>query len=173
MMNKPIEALAAKLPADQDDRSRVLPALADLKANSSNNTLFADDKGEIAYLHPQFVPRRDDRFDYTKPLDGSDPRTDWHGLHTLSELPNVLNPPNGWVQNTNNWPYRRGGAEQRRRRRSSRATWTRPARTTAVLHAQRARPAAAAGRSRGCRRRPTISYSAGICSADTGADPGL
>ena len=48
--------------------------VAELKANSSNNTVFADDKGEIAYLHPQFVPRRDDRFDYTKPVDGSDPR---------------------------------------------------------------------------------------------------
>ena len=55
------------------------------------------------------MPRRRDFFDYTKPVDGSDPRTDWHGLHALSELPSVLNPANGWVQNTNAWPYRAAG----------------------------------------------------------------
>jgi acyl-homoserine-lactone acylase len=109
MMNKPVEALqqsflrtkAADLPAFMQ--------VAQLKANSSNNTIFADDKGEIAYLHPQFVPRRDDRFDYTKPVDGSDPQTDWSGLHRLNELPNVISPPNGWVINTNNWPYSAAG----------------------------------------------------------------
>jgi acyl-homoserine-lactone acylase len=79
--------------------------VAELKANSSNNTIFADDKGEIAYLHPQFVPMRDNRFDYTKPVDGSDPATDWKGLTPLARLPQVVNPPNGWVMNTNNWPY--------------------------------------------------------------------
>ena len=79
------------------------------KANSSNNTLFASDKGEIAYLHPQFMPVRDDRFDYTRPVPASED-TAWHGLHELSELPSVLNPPNGWVMNTNNWPYSAAGA---------------------------------------------------------------
>lgn len=79
------------------------------KANSSNNTLFASDKGEIAYLHPQFMPVRDDRFDYTRPVPAGDD-TAWHGLHELSELPSVLNPPNGWVMNTNNWPYSAAGA---------------------------------------------------------------
>jgi acyl-homoserine-lactone acylase len=84
--------------------------VAQLKANSSNDTIFADDKGEIAYLHPQFVPTRDDKFDYTKPVDGTDPATDWAALHRLSSLPNSINPPNGWVQNTNSWPYRAAGA---------------------------------------------------------------
>ena len=50
------------------------------------------------------MPRRDDRFDYTKPVDGSDPATDWQGLHALDEAPHVLDPANGWVMNTNNWP---------------------------------------------------------------------
>ncbi len=84
--------------------------IAQLKANSSNDTIFADDHGEIAYLHPQFVPRRDDRFDYTKPVDGSDPATDWGSLSSLSELPNVVNPPNGWVDNNNNAPWSAAGA---------------------------------------------------------------
>ena len=69
--------------------------VAQLKANSSNNTIFADDKGEIAYLHPQFVPRRSERFDYTKPVDGSDPGSDWGSLHSLPELPNSIMPPTG------------------------------------------------------------------------------
>jgi acyl-homoserine-lactone acylase len=81
----------------------------ELQANSSNNTLFADADGDIAYLHPQFIPRRDDRFDYTHPVDGADPATDWKGLHALNEAPQVLNPPNGWVMNTNDWPYSAAG----------------------------------------------------------------
>jgi acyl-homoserine-lactone acylase len=105
MMHKPIEALQQSwLRTKTTDLASYLK-VAELKANSSNNTLFADDKGEIAYLHPQFIPRRDDRFDYTKPVDGSDPATDWRGLHALDEAPRVVNPPNGWVMNTNNWPY--------------------------------------------------------------------
>jgi acyl-homoserine-lactone acylase len=110
MMDKPVEALQQSFLRTKATDLQSFLGIADrCKANSSNNTLFADDKGEIAYLHPQFVPRRNDRFDYTKPADGSDPATDWRGLHKLSELPSVLNPPNGWVQNTNAWPYRAAG----------------------------------------------------------------
>jgi acyl-homoserine-lactone acylase len=110
MMDKPVEALQQSfLRTKADDLASFLSIADRFKANSSNNTIFADDKGEIAYLHPQFVPRRDDRFDYTRPVDGSDPGTDWRGLHALSELPNVLEPPNGWVQNTNAWPWRAAG----------------------------------------------------------------
>jgi acyl-homoserine-lactone acylase len=84
--------------------------VAELKANSSNNTIFADARGNIAYLHPQFVPVRDDKFDYTKPVDGSDPRTDWRGVHALNQVPSLLNPLNGWIQNTNNWPWSAAGS---------------------------------------------------------------
>jgi len=79
--------------------------VAELKANSSNNTIFADKKGEIAYMHPHFVPKRDNRFDYTKPVDGADPATDWKGLHDPDETPHLYNPASGWLANTNNWPY--------------------------------------------------------------------
>ena len=109
MMDKPIAALQQSFLRTKATDLKSFLRIAELKANSSNDTIFADDKGEIAYLHPQFVPRRDDRFDYTRPVDGSDPATDWRGLHALSELPSVLNPPNGWVQNTNTWPYRAAG----------------------------------------------------------------
>jgi acyl-homoserine-lactone acylase len=110
MMNKPVEALQQSYLRTKASDLASFMQIAQLKANSSNNTIFADDKGEIAYLHPQFVPRRDNRFDYTKPVDGSDPATDWGSLHRLNELPNVVNPPNGWVDNNNNAPWSAAGA---------------------------------------------------------------
>ena len=109
LMNKPLEALEQSwLRTKASDYASYLK-VAELKANSSNNTIFADDKGEIAYLHPQFIPKRDDRFDYTKPVDGSDPATDWQGLLPLDKAPHLLNPPNGWIFNTNDWPYSAAG----------------------------------------------------------------
>ena len=110
LMQKPVEALCQSyLRTKAHDYASFLK-VAELRANSSNNTIFADDKGEIAYMHPQFIPRRDDRFDYTRPVDGADPATDWKGLHALSEAPHLLNPPNGWIFNTNDWPYSAAGA---------------------------------------------------------------
>jgi acyl-homoserine-lactone acylase len=109
MMHKPVEALSQSFLRTKARDFAAFMKVMELKANSSNNTIFADSKGEIAYLHPQFIPRRDDRFDYRKPVDGSDPATDWRGLHALDEAPHLLNPPNGWIQNTNNWPYSAAG----------------------------------------------------------------
>jgi acyl-homoserine-lactone acylase len=109
MMHKPVEALQQSYLRTKAGDYGAFMHVAELKANSSNNTIFADAKGETAYLHPQFVPVRDDRFDYTGPVDGSDPRTDWRGLHALADVPHVLSPPNGWIQNTNNWPYSAAG----------------------------------------------------------------
>lgn len=111
LMNRPIAALQQSyLRTKAQDYAGFLK-VAEFKANSSNNTLFADAKGEIAYLHPQFVPIRDDRFDYRKPVDGSDPATDWKGLHSLASLPQVVNPKNGWAFNVNNWPWTAAGAD--------------------------------------------------------------
>lgn len=81
-----------------------------LHTNSSNNTVFADAEGNIAYFHSNFIPVRDRDFDWTEPVDGSDPATEWQGVHTVEETPGALNPPNGWIQNTNNWPYSVAGA---------------------------------------------------------------
>jgi acyl-homoserine-lactone acylase len=109
MMWKPIEALEQSyLRTKVSDYASFLKVAA-LQANSSNDTLFADDKGEIAYLHPQFVPVRDDRFDYRAPVDGSDPATDWKGLTPLAQLPQAVNPASGWVYNTNDEPWNAAG----------------------------------------------------------------
>ena len=83
--------------------------------NSSNNTVFADSEGNIAYLHSNFIPVRDTRFNYLQPVDGSDPATDWQGVHTIEETPNAVNPSVGWLQNTNNWPFSAAGPDSPRR----------------------------------------------------------
>jgi acyl-homoserine lactone acylase PvdQ len=82
----------------------------ELQANSSNNTIFADSAGDIAYFHGNFIPRRDSSFDFTKPVDGSNPATDWNGLLTIDETPRLLNPASGWLYNANNWPWSAAGA---------------------------------------------------------------
>ena len=115
LMQKPVEALEQSFLRTKARDYASFVRVAERRANSSNNTIFASATGEIAYLHPQFVPRRDDRFDYTRPVDGSDPATDWKGLHALGELPRLLNPANGWIMNTNNWPWSAAGANSPRR----------------------------------------------------------
>jgi len=106
MMNKPVEALQQSfLRTKQTDLAAFLKVADAFKANSSNNTLFADDKGATAYLHPQFIPKRDDRFDYTQAVDGSNPAADWQGLHAFTETPRVISPGVGWVFNVNDGPW--------------------------------------------------------------------
>ena len=111
LMNTPVEALQQSFlrtkARDYVDYMKV----ASLRANSSNNTLFSDSKGNIAFLLPQFMPVRDDRFNYLQPVDGSDPATDWQGLHSLESMPQAVNPQNGWAFNTNNWPWTCAGAD--------------------------------------------------------------
>jgi acyl-homoserine-lactone acylase len=110
MMFAPVPALEQSWGLTKARDYRGYMQVMALKANTSNNTIYADVDGNIAYLHPQFIPRRDPQFDYAKPVDGADPRTDWHGLHALDEAPHLLNPATGWIQNTNNWPYSAAGA---------------------------------------------------------------
>jgi acyl-homoserine lactone acylase PvdQ len=79
--------------------------MMDIRTNSSNNTVYADAEGNIAYWHGNFIPIRDTTFDYADPLDGSNPDTDWKGLHVVDESITLLNPENGWLQNCNSTPY--------------------------------------------------------------------
>ena len=122
----------AVLPAHQGERLRRFMKVMELKANSSNNTLFADDKGDIAYLHPQFVPRRDNRFDYTKPVDGADPATDWKGLHALEEAAARAQSAERLGLQHQRLALLRRRPLQPEARELSRATWTPPARTRAA-----------------------------------------
>ncbi len=115
MMFKPVEALEQGFGLTKAHDFAGYMKVMELKANSSNNTVYADADGNIAYLHPQFIPRRDDKIDYREPVDGADPGTDWQGLHDLGDAPHLLNPPAGWIQNTNNWPYSAAGADSPKR----------------------------------------------------------
>ncbi|MEI7758025.1 MAG: penicillin acylase family protein [Bacteroidota bacterium] len=77
----------------------------ELLANTSNNTVYADDKGNIAYWHGNFMPKRDPKYNWSKPVDGTTKATEWKGLHTVEELIQVKNPGTGWIQNCNSSPF--------------------------------------------------------------------
>ena len=109
LMFKPIEALEQSFGRTKTTDLASFLKVAGLAANSSNNTLFADSKGETALLLPQFMPKRDNRFDYTKPVDGSNPATDWNGLVPFEQTPHVVNPTRGWVYNSNDAPWSAAG----------------------------------------------------------------
>jgi acyl-homoserine-lactone acylase len=111
LMQKPIEALTQSYIRTKAHDYKSFKQTMELKANSSNNTVFADDSGNIAYFHGNFIPRRDTRFDWTKPVDGADPATEWKGLLDVDEAPNLLNPKIGWLYNSNNWPWSAAGPD--------------------------------------------------------------
>jgi acyl-homoserine-lactone acylase len=81
----------------------------DMRTDTSNNTVYADADGTIAYFHGNFIPKRDPKFDFTHPVDGSNPATEWQGPHALEDTITLQNPSNGWILNTNNWPFTAAG----------------------------------------------------------------
>ncbi len=105
LMWEPVKALEQSYTRTKKKNHAEFREMMNIKTNSSNNTVFADSEGNIAYYHGNFIPKRDVQFDYTKPVDGSDPATDWQGLHSVDEAITVFNPPNGWIQNCNSTPF--------------------------------------------------------------------
>jgi acyl-homoserine lactone acylase PvdQ len=115
LMQRPMLALEQSYLRTKARSYKEYRATMDLRANSSNNTVFADADGDIAYFHGNFIPRRDTRFDFTKPVDGSNPATDWHGLLTVDETPHLLNPKSGYLFNVNNSPWAGAGKSSLKR----------------------------------------------------------
>lgn len=105
LMWSPIKALEQSFTRTKKSNHDEFYNMMDIRTNSSNNTVYADADGTIAYYHGNFIPKRNKKFDYTKPVDGSNPETDWDGLHPLEDNIMVLNPPNGWIQNCNSTPF--------------------------------------------------------------------
>ncbi|HEX6308320.1 MAG TPA: penicillin acylase family protein [Longimicrobiales bacterium] len=115
LMWQPVNALTQSYTRTKARNLAEYLKVMELHTNSSNNTLFADADGNIAYLHSNYIPRRDPRFDWTRPVDGSDPATAYDGVLSLEETPNVINPSVGWVYNANNWPWSAAGPDSPRR----------------------------------------------------------
>ena len=109
LMQEPIKALTQSYTRTKQKDYKSYRETMELKANSSNNTIFADADGDIAYFHGNFIPRRDLAFDWKNPVDGANPATEWKGLLTVDETPHLLNPKSGWLYNTNNWPWSAAG----------------------------------------------------------------
>jgi acyl-homoserine lactone acylase PvdQ len=84
--------------------------MGELLSNATNNTVYADDQGNIAFWYGNFMPKRNPNFDWDLPVDGSIKTTEWKGLHSLNEIIHVYNPATGWIQNCNSTPFASSGA---------------------------------------------------------------
>jgi acyl-homoserine-lactone acylase len=111
LMEEPVKALTQSYTRTKAKNLGEFKEIMNLHTNSSNNTVFADSEGNIAYFHANFIPKRDTKFDWTRPVDGSDPATEWQGIHSVDEAPNVFNPKSGWLYNTNNSPWTAAGPD--------------------------------------------------------------
>jgi acyl-homoserine-lactone acylase len=121
----PVRALAQSYLRTKTTDYKSFRRTQEMRTDTSNNTVYADADGTIAYFHGNFIPRRDARVDFSRPVDGSDPATEWHGAHRLEETITLLNPSNGWIQNTNNWPFSAAGAASPKRENYPAYMWTR------------------------------------------------
>ncbi len=81
----------------------------EMRSNNSNNTVFADNKGTIAYWHGNFMPKRSKSYDWSLPVNGTTKETDWNGIHNLEEIVQLYNPKSGWIQNCNSTPFTASG----------------------------------------------------------------
>jgi acyl-homoserine-lactone acylase len=111
LMEEPVKALSQSYGRTKTKSYAEFHKVMDLHTNSSNNTIFASADGDIAYFHANFIPKRDPKFDWTKPVDGSNPATEWGEVLSVDESPLVHNPTSGWLYNTNNWPYSAAGPD--------------------------------------------------------------
>src|SRR5262245_21142852 len=109
LMQEPVKALTQSFTRTKATDYQSFKQTMELHTNSSNNTIFADSSGNIAYFHGNFIPRRDPKFDWARPVDGSNPETDWHGLLSVDESPLLRNPASGWLYNSNNSPWSAAG----------------------------------------------------------------
>ena len=126
MMEEPLKALMQSYSRTKAKSYKAFYQSMQLRTNSSNNTVYADGDGNIAYFHGNFHPKRDPAFDWRHPVDGSNPATEWQGLHDIKDTIMLFNPASGWIQNTNNWPFRAAGASSPREQAYPKYMWSLP-----------------------------------------------
>ena len=110
LMQEPLRALTQSYKRTKSNGFEDFKKVMELRTNTSNNTVYADDKGNIAYWHGNFIPKRNPSFNWNAALDGSNPETEWKGLHTVEEIIHLYNPANGWIQNCNSTPFTAAGS---------------------------------------------------------------
>ncbi len=115
LMQRPVDALSQSYLRTKAKNFEAFNNAMEFRTNSSNNTVYADADGNIAYYHGNFMPKRDLQFDWSKPVDGSNPATDWQELHPLSEMLILKNPETGWIQNCNSDPFTSAGISSPKR----------------------------------------------------------
>ena len=136
-MQEPIKALMQSYSRTKAKNYKAFRETMELHTNSSNNTIFADAEGNIAYFHGNFIPNRDTRFDWTKPVDGSDPATDWKRLFSVDGQPAPVESSERLALQHQQLAVLGGRSEQPETGRLSRATWRTAARIARGLHAIR------------------------------------
>jgi acyl-homoserine lactone acylase PvdQ len=124
LLQDPVPALAQSYLRTKTTDYASFRKTQEMRTDTSNNTVYADADGTIAYFHGNFIPKRDPKFDYTHPVDGSNPATEWQGPHAIEDTITLLNPGNGWIQNTNDWPFSAAGAASPKRENYPAYMWT-------------------------------------------------
>ncbi|MGC8749868.1 penicillin acylase family protein [Hydrotalea sp.] len=109
-MNRSMNSLIQSWQRTKANNIEEFKKTMELYSNTSNNTVYADDKGNIAYWHGNFMPRRDTAYNWALPVDGTTAATEWKGLHTLNEIIHVYNPSTGFIQNCNSTPFTVSGS---------------------------------------------------------------
>ncbi|MBD8531594.1 MULTISPECIES: penicillin acylase family protein [unclassified Massilia] len=136
MMDEPVKALTQSYSRTKAKNYAAFYQAMELRTNSSNNTVYADADGNIAYFHGNFIPKRDTKFDWSKPVDGSNPATEWQGLHDVKDTITLTNPASGYISNTNNWPFSASGANSPKRKDYPDYMWSLPENARGI-HAER------------------------------------
>ena len=109
LLSDPVHALAQSYLRTKTKNYAEFYRTQQMRTDTSNNTVYADGDGTIAYFHGNYIPKREPAFDYTHPVDGSNPATEWQGPMDLKDTIILKNPNSGYLFNTNNWPFTAAG----------------------------------------------------------------
>jgi acyl-homoserine-lactone acylase len=124
LLQDPVHALSQSYLRTKTKNYTEFRKTQDLRTDTSNNTVYADADGTIAYFHGNFIPKRNTKFDFTHPVDGSDPATEWQGPHAVADTITLLNPTTGFIFNTNDWPFSAAGSASPKRENYPVYMWT-------------------------------------------------